>query len=386
MEADFGEIRWTGTTLCFRASLGELQKDLWIELPRGVAKPDDDLIAVVFAALAGPDLDHIAMDLSVSQPIKKAIEAFCGCELSAEVREIGIRWDEGFTNHAVSFSGGFDSLAAYSLLPGSPALVSMDFGGWFRRETEFFSTFDSQVVRTNFRMEGFGRRSWLFMLSGIVLLKQHLNLGSFTTGSILESSPWHYIRNIERSFQTVNLLKALGFEQINTTVGITEVATTMLAMRHFPERIGESLRSLAAPGTGKSQRKHMLVSALQRAGKAAIPSLPGVPEVKEPPLKWGESLTDDMLTPYMLKFAGGASTDALMANIPPEIRKVASNFNLTFYERYHTGMYKDMPDGLSVHVHAILYEAGIHPFMERDWTEYREITGILSRYHDIHID
>lgn len=386
MEASFSRIRWQAPTLTFYVEYGDLKKDLWFTLPTGVERPHDDLIAGVFATLVGPDLDGLSMELTISKPIKEAIESFCGCQLSSGVQSDEVDWSTGFDGHALSFSGGFDSLAALALLPGSPELVSMDFGGWFERETSFFTRFSPHVVQTNFRMEGLGRKSWMFMLAGVVLLKEHLRLGRYTTGSILESSPWHYLRNHEGVFKAVPLLRAFGFEQVNTTIGITEVATTLLTMKHFPEHVAGSLKSLAAPGSGKSLRKNMLVQALRREGHGPTISVPDLKFSEKAPLSWGQSLTDDMLTPYMLKHCGVEATTSLMSDIPDAIIDFANASRLSFYERYHTGLYMDIGRDFEGHVQRVLSDAGILPFAERDWTEYRAATMLISKYHSVRID
>lgn len=386
MKAKFTDIKWDAPLLTFRAVLGDLDKSIWVSLPDKTPRPNDDLIAGLFATMAGPNLESISMDLEISPPIKAAIERFCGCPVVSNVALKIVDWTTGFDGHAVSFSGGFDSLAALSLLPSAPALVSMDFGGWFKREADFFNTFHPHVVGTNFRMEGFGRRSWMFMLSGIILLKEQLNLGSYTTGSILESSPWHYKRHITKAFNATPLLSAFGFDQVNSTMGITEVATTILAMRHFPDRVEDSLESLAAPRSGKSLRKQMLVESLNREGKAAVSFNPEVTVLDTPPLKWGQSLTDDMLTPYMLKHSGVDATNRLMAEIPEEIAALSKNLDLDFYQRYHTGMYLGMDRKVREFIHLGLSQAGIDPFSERDWHEYRSVTKVIAKYHSVHID
>lgn len=381
MKARFSDIRWNDSTLTFNASLGDLSKALWIRLPEGSPRPDDDLIAGVFASLAGPNLEAVSMELSLTNPIRVAIESFCGCELDCGSRTEGQDWISGYDNHALSFSGGFDSLAALALLPDQPTLVSMDFGGWFQRETDFFSKFSPYIVSTNFRMEGFGRRSWIFMLAGIILLKQHLDIGRYTTGSILESSPWHYRKYIDSAPKSAPLLQAFGLTQLNTTIGITEVATTLVTLHRFPSYVKQSLKSLAAPGTGKSQRKQMLVASLCAEGRAILDFVPEVEAAEVPPLTWGDSLTDDMLTPYMLKHSGTTATNRLMAGIPDEVHEAAASLNLTFYERYHTGLYSGLGLKENSHIHSTLSSLGVGPFTERDWAEYRQVTDIISRYH-----
>lgn len=386
MDARFDRIYWNAPVLRFHAVLGELDKNLWIRLPEGVERPDDDLIAGVFATLAGPGLGAISMDLDVTPSIRDAIESFCGCSLNAGTREAGRDWLGEFDGHAISFSGGFDSLAASALLPPGPELISMDFGGWFQRETDFFQEFSPHVVSSNFRMEGFGRRSWLFMLVGILLLKEHLSLGKYTTGNIFGSSPWNFIRNIESSFSSHPLFQAFGLDALNPTNGVTEVVTTLLTMRHFPKRVQESLKSLAAPGSGKSLRKQMLVASLYQEGRAILNYVPEVAQVESPPLKWGESLADDLLIPYLLRHSGVEATNALMGGIPEEAYELARDLSLTFFERYHTGFYMGLEPSASKYIHSSLTDAGVVPYAERDWTEYRAVAELIGDYHALKID
>lgn len=382
MEARFTEVNWVGTRLSFHATVDSLSELLFVDLPPEAERPSDDLIAVFFAVLAGPGLANLQMDLAVTPEISAAIERFCGCKLAAE-RVDPAEVEAEREGLALSFSGGFDSLAAKALLPGSPALISMDFGGWFQRETDYFERFDPYIVRTNFRMAGFGRRSWMFMLAGVILLRDTLGIRTYSTGSILESSPWHYRRNLEGMPGAHPLLSALGLRQLNPTIGITEVATTMLTMRHFPDEVAASLKSLAAPTTGKSLRKQMLVATLHRRGRVRLDYEPSVAEFDTPPLRWGQSLTDDMLTPYMLRHAGESEARSLMADIPDAVVELAESATLSFYERYHTGLYQRVAPSTMRHVRNTFAAAGIEPFAERDWVEYRAVIEILRRTHDL---
>lgn len=383
IEASFTNISWEDSTLTFHAQIDSLVKNLWIRLPNYAEQPDDDLIAGVFAILAGPNIESLRMELDISDHVKDAIEQFCQCQVDASTNQSGKDWTKGFHVRALSFSGGFDSLAALSLMPGRPELVSMDFGGWFQRETDFFVEFNPHVVSTNFRMEGFGRRSWMFMLTGIILLKESLNLNSYTTGSILESSPWNYRKNVDQAFKAAPLLRAFGFEQINPTLGITEVSTTLLAVREFPDLLKRSLKSLAAPGSGKSIRKHMLVHSLSSRPNGQSSQMAPIKFPEKPPLQWGDSLTDDMLTPFLIQSRGAHETSRLMSGVPTALIEMVETFHLTFYKRFHPALYIGIPEDVSTHVHSVLNRNGIEPFTERDWHEYRSVAKFLTDYHQL---
>lgn len=107
----------------------------------------------------------------------------------------------------------------------------------------------------------------------------------------------------------------------------------------------------------------------------------GVPD--GPPLKWGQSLADDLLAAYMLKKSGRERTMALMSGIPDSIVDASTKLTLNFYERYHTGLYYGISEKPARHIRNTLANAGIHPFAERDWAEYRHITGLLSEFHKL---
>lgn len=383
MEASFTRTTWGDSTLRFHARVGELSEDLWVRLPQDAVRPSDDAIAVFFAILGGPGLESLEVDVSTSQEIADAIERFSGCPLTSERSSEPLSAGVARGGHALSFSGGFDSLAALSLLPEGAHLISMDFGGWFEREREFFVRFEPHIVSTNFRAMGFGRRSWLFMLSGVVLLRDHLDLASFTTGAILESSPWNFQSNIDSEPAAPELLEVLGMRRVHTVNGLTEVATTMLAMRHFASLIEDSLRSLAAPGSGKLVRKQMLVTSLYEDERATLPSRPTYEAPEKPPLRFGESLADDMLMPYMVQHSGEAAARALMEDIPDEMFELASDLKLSFYERYHPGFYRKFHPRERMALAAGFAEAGIDAFGERDWSDWRRVVSVLRHVHEL---
>src|SRR5699024_6541660 len=87
----------------------------------------------------------------------------------------------------LNFSGGFDSMAALALEPNAH-LVSLDFGGRFSRERQFFEKFQPNIIETNLVDLKLNRYSWTFMGIGALLFRDELNISSYAFGSIMAGS------------------------------------------------------------------------------------------------------------------------------------------------------------------------------------------------------
>lgn len=160
----------------------------------------------------------------------------------------------------LNFSGGFDSLAAVALLPSDKVkLISVDFGGWFARETDFFKDFNPYILRTNFRQLKYDRKSWTFMGSGALLYAKAFNAAYHVFGTIFEATPSH-LWDVPPNSVFIETLpfSAVGLKDIRLMNGLTEVATAMIVTKFYPHLINASLKSLAAPTSEKRFRKQLL--------------------------------------------------------------------------------------------------------------------------------
>ncbi|WP_186312227.1 hypothetical protein, partial [Staphylococcus epidermidis] len=107
-----------------------------------------------------------------------------------------------------------------ALLPADTKLVSLDFGGGFAREREFYQQFKPASIATNFRAEGFAENSWSFMGIGTILLRDYLDLGTLSFGAILEASPWNFQRDLIFGGGPQPWFKAAGLNQVNPALGL----------------------------------------------------------------------------------------------------------------------------------------------------------------------
>lgn len=382
MRATFKDVLWESPRLTFFAEVGDTCSPVEVVLPAWAERPTDDELAAFFATLSGGGLDSLAMEgLSVTPAVREAIEDLAGCELDAG--EVQARPAPPRGNYLVSFSGGFDSLAATALTPGEPTLVSVDFGGWLSREASFFSRFEPHVVSTNFRLLGFARRNWMFMLCGVILLGRQLGAGNYVTGSILESSAWHLRREVSQMTKAPLLLQSLGFRQFNTTNGLTEICTTALAVRQEPRQIMESLASLAGPGTPKLFIKTLLLRHVVEAGLVPAVDVPSLEIPQEPILHWGEILGDDFRTFYLVKILGVDLVRQVVSGVPDVVFDIGSSADLSLYRRFNPDLYQGARNFESEHISAVLSASGITPYTERDWREYRQIVDVLSEFYPV---
>ena len=136
--------------------------DLYFELNMAVS-PSNDLIAIALSTLCGRgNYQSIKFDFDISNQAAERIKDFCRAEIACGIHSKSSIEQNVLTKNksALSFSGGFDSLAAKFLMPDDTVLISMDFGGKFAREREFFNEFDTHKVTTNLLETHLRANSW----------------------------------------------------------------------------------------------------------------------------------------------------------------------------------------------------------------------------------
>lgn len=353
------------------------ESNLTFQLPERFV-PANDLIGLAISTMVGTKYDQIDIDLPLTARTQAAIESLTKASVNSPLQALPQSASPG-KSMVLNFSGGFDSLATLALLPDDTKLVSLDFGGNFQREAEFFKTFDTTSVATNFRSQGFAGNAWQFMGIGTLLLRDYLEIQTYSFGSILEASPWNF-KQQKYSNAPQPVFKAAGMTQLNPAIGLTEIGTVMLIVKHFPDRIAESLKSLAAPGSEKLNRKIMLLNiALELTGSSL--GLDIQPDRVTPHFGFGSSLATDFLSLYIMKKRGAEQAGQLVENIPQVAADFVCNRSLTFFERLNTIFADGLPQEDRSRLYINCIEAGILPYSETDWTEYRETIAFLSQWH-----
>ena len=364
----------SGLLRCYVVREGNA-RELTIQLPNRV-QPAPDLIALALSTLAGRHFKEIRIDVPLSTNDIALIESFTNATVEAPHAERLIR-DFG-SSHVLSFSGGLDSLAALALVPISARLISVDFGGRFARERPFFSQFEPYIVETNLVQLGLNRNHWSFMLVGVILLRDELDIGTYSFGAILGQNLRSVLSGVynQRS-TTLPLLQHVGVSQMNPVAGLTEVGTALLAARTRPGAIKASVASLAKPGEEKAFRKATLIEAISERHNLHFPP-PPTPPVR-PWFSWGDYPATDLSSLYVLKVLGRDRLDhSYVGGIPDYVIDAVPGLDLEFYERVNPDAYQGLTVREIGNLCGRMSRYGIGVWRQRDWQEAHQVQQLID--------
>jgi len=368
---------------------GEEVDDLYFKFSHKVI-PSNDLISIALSTLCGKEYECIEMDLVVSRDALQKIEQFTKAEVSftdvnEKIKQNNIKNEERAI--ALSFSGGFDSFAAYCVMPDDTKLVSLDFGHWFQREADFFMQFKPYTVQTNFRRLKYDRASWTFMGVAAILYSDFLNINYHAFGSIFDQNIENFLRNkqdntysnySESFFQHTDMIDVSSFAR-----GLTEVVTVMIVCFYKPEMVKDSLKSLAAQGSEKLYRKSVLVDIVCTRYNLKIDyEMPDT--VKYPiksPYEFGDFILADFLALYVIKHRGIDAASKTVTGIPSEAVVFVNNLSLDFYEKLNPAFIMDIPIIFRSQYLDKLKNAGVTPYSDKDWDEFYIVRDFISKYN-----
>jgi cyanophycin synthetase len=374
-------------------------QEVWFE----VSKPcpfTDDLIAVAMSTLCGDAYSAVHLDLALSDATIAGLADFTrakvttsdtrkspNCAPDRGLRRLFGRREsgppprqprEGIT---LSFSGGFDSLAALALMPEGTNLVSTDWGGMRSRERPFFSRFDPIIVETNVHETPLVRNTWTYMGLGAVLTAALAGSKYHAFGTIFEAWSGNMVPNPPvTAGHTHPPYPVAGFTNAPYVSGLTEVGTLFVVAQRWPTMVGDSLVSLANPQDEKRYRKQVLAQVVaDRLGLSFDMNLVEPPAL--PRFAFGENFVTDFLCLYVIKHGGRALASTFVRDLPMEAIAVAEKLDLTFYERANSTMYRDFPAPLVGGLTERLAQFGIGAFTERDWLDLGQVRQLLGRNH-----
>lgn len=363
---------------CLKVALTSdtFEKELLFNLPVGTALHPDAVLATLGMILARSH-DQIHLNFDVSTEMRAAVSRHCNARILGGK---AVPPEPPLNSGAVglAFSGGFDSITARDLLPGSPHLVSMDFGGNFARERPMFEAFNSSIVETNLVSIGLNRYSWAFMGVGNRLLRGSLKLGTLSFGTILEARDKYILRFKSQNQPGSSSLSDIALTPvINPILGLTEVATARYVVSRYPELVDAVLSSVANPGEAKSYRKALLV-------QAASLRLGGTPVDKPLPpnncLTWGSNTAADFLAPYLVKVLGIEAVQAAYLDVlPSKLSVIADQLDLTFYERFNSNFYNGSWSGILSATVSRMVSNDIMPYTSTDFREFSIVAAFLHR-------
>ena len=359
---------------CVSARVRTLETDrtIWFQLPDS-HRPHPDSIATAIASVFGTGYDNWTYLGPISTEALSQLEAVTAADWDAPLYSVMAR--EPGPNTILSFSGGFDSMAALALLGESTPLVSVDFGSRFQRERAFFEQFDTAIVETNARDF---EQSWTFMGSAAILMADYFDGGYLSFGSILEASPWGML---ERRTPRIGhpVFRASGLDETNPLAGMTEFATARLAAMAYPGLIAESLLSLADLHTEKYMRKYLMLQIVKEnlndlnLGDIPKPSMTS-------PIRFGSNFAADFLAPGLWTHNENSSR---WMEIPLGFNtwRVGKDFNFYWSELPNQTFHPRETDNQEISKRKSLY--GIKPYDAIDWDNFRSVLEIIKFFHQL---
>lgn len=347
---------------------------LWFQFDRDLTV-STNTFAVALSTLCGVKYDHIHFDFPVASEVVSGVASFTQAEVTSN-GEATYEKPSG-TNVSLSFSGGFDSLAAHRLLNGQANLVSTDFGGWFEREARFFEKFDPLVVSTNIRRtpshkDSFARNHWTFMGLGAILTSEYLEAGFHVFGTILAH---RFAR--KPPVTGVKPLEMVGMKSIPVTDGITEFGTAKILAQTDVNLIGDSLRSLAGNTDRKRLLKLILATVAAEELDVELP-LPDIPKTWGDPVKFEASYTTALSILYLIA-KGHANLIEQLYVIPQSAFEIVDGLSLDFIMKVNTDFYGSLPGSLAAQLAPRFIELGFRPYTEADWQEAKQVRSYLNQ-------
>mgnify|MGYP007064572847 CR=1 FL=1 len=379
-----GTIKFQNLTLSQRrieveAVTSEGSFPLWFEFDRTLST-STDAIAVALSTLCGTKYDQIHFDFPVAQDLAENISSFTRSSVTNNGNEPS-RQPLG-SNITLSFSGGFDSLAAHRLLDGTGQLVSTDFGGWFEREAAFFEKFQPLVVSTNVRrtpnqQNSFARNHWTFMSIGAILTAEYLESGFHVFGTILGE---RFARKPGR--RPVAPLDMLGIKNVPITDGITELGTAKILAQTDGPLVAESIRSLAGETDRKRLLKLILATVAAEELGVDVP-LPDLPSEWDKPIAFDSSYTTALSTLYLIAKGKAHLIEPLYLDIPESAYSIVQGLSLDFPMKVNTDFYSSLPRELATQIAPRFLDLGFSPYTESDWVEAKTVRAYLNRLFGI---
>lgn len=355
--------------------------DLWFEFDRDI-NVSSTQVALAMATLAGAEYDSIAFDFEVDSTAVESIRAATGASIEAVPSEQP-RPITSSTGNLLSFSGGFDSLCAWRLMPEETHLVSMDFGGWFAREADFFKQFDTLIIRTNARSEpshrtSLARNHWTFMAIGAILSAGYFNSHFHSFGQILGES----LSRTPKRVPTPTVLAELGYVDAGYARGLTEVGTASVILQSDPWHVHNSLKSLSGPADRKIFRK-IALSTLVGTKLGISVDIPASDPSKSPNIRMGDDYASSLAALYCISQGAENAISELFEYIPSSARDLASECSMDFMGKVNWDAYASFPRELREGLWENLYKFGFEPYSERDWEEIRQVRAYLAEAHKI---
>lgn len=338
----------------------------------------DDTLAVALSTLCGTAFGSISFGFPVSAGIQKQTSEWTQATVTADETVETESRDSREPQAVLNFSGGLDSLASKYLLGGDPTLVSLDFGGRFARELDFFKRFDPAIVHTNLADTSLRYNSWSFMGIGPLLLADTIQDEFFAFGSILEAGQLRVKEPRTVPF-TFPPFRIAGYTSVAPVAGISEAGTVLVVARHEPDLLADSLHSLANPGEEKFYRKIALAHIVAEIAGEKL-DLPDLPNGQRVHYTFGQNFAVDLTALFFKAHGRDEFADAIVSETPSlgsELDKDDFEFMLKADQNY----YADYPGSLRPELESALKRSGIPWYSETDYESVDKIRRFLSGHY-----
>lgn len=344
-----------------------------IQLPYSFV-PSTDLIAAAYASVCGTQFEEVEIDLPIGPGQAAILETALQTKMIHRPG-LDIRHRPG-SQQGLNFSGGFDSLAAKEIL-NDAHLISLDFGGRFSRERHFFQRFAPMTFETNLVDLKLNTYTWQFMGIGAVLLRDELQLRTYSFGAIQAGSlPRLFSRTLDQSTAGLPAANALGMSNANPVSGITEIGALQIVMRNHPRLLTAALKSVALPGEDKYQRKYQMVEAVS-ANMGLPVRLPKRPVQSRNP-QWGTSFATDLSSLFVIKTLGADYiSSSYQDGIPDQVLEKLDGINLTFMERLNPHAYNGISHNVLARWYERMVQNGVLPYERQDWFDAANVMKLL---------
>ncbi|MGJ8545449.1 MAG: hypothetical protein ACSHWZ_08395 [Sulfitobacter sp.] len=379
----FTDLKATANSFSVTVSIeGAKEETVEFKAPSSI-EFGNDLIAHSLSTIAARKYSEIHFDFPVSAECLSRIQDFTLCLPTAASNCEEEQWRRDETGVTLSFSGGFDSLAALAIMPKSTKLVTMDFGGNFERERLSFNHFAPLLVETNIAETSLRAASWSFMGIGAILTAKHTKSRFLTFGGIMDQSPEAFAKPSPLvANKTFPPFAACGFISAPYVIGITEVGTAKIITQAYPEKALDSLKSLSTPGSEKFIRKSLLLSYFEQKFGANF-GIPTIVYPSKPQYEFGQSMVVDAMASWFVKNFGREIAEKMVSDIPPEAYEIAKNLSLNFFESYNQSFYENFPAALKPELFESLNRYGIHPYSAEDLEDFERLANMLATRRNI---
>lgn len=343
-------------------------------------KVGNDAIAATAIAIRPMACSEIEFNFPVSIRARDIAEKDYKIEIKSEV-ETAYNPTSRYANY-LNFSGGIDSLAAYYLLGDASRNISIDFGGYFKREADWFREWPTYIVETDFREKPFIESlDWRFMGSCAMLYSDYLQIDTVYWGTVLEASPYWFSSNKKVDADnavSTHAFAIAGLKMGQTVTPLSEFGTMKLALQLGDITVQKSIVRCAAPRSEKSIRKLLLARLAQgdRVDSAFW-------EVNQCTRKYvfGTSFAVDILTMYFISKIGIKLVRAHLADITDDQLAEIKALDMCFFEKYNVANLESIPKSVCGQIIAGYENAGLAPYSLSDFTALEACRDYLKQVH-----